>query len=310
MDEKKKSTISKAFSRTFNRKSLQTPPTSPSALHPQATKKQGATEPTKTPAPIDTTSTNVVNANAIANAKVKSANGGPLSPNSLVSPPESAGMSLVTSPIQFANEEKEKSPRRSTMHGRDSTAMSNASTASRLGMSGSEDNNQDLGVNPADILLGRLVAYKTVIKNLQQYFAEIVVVESGVSKSMHKASTLIAVPFKDGTQFLGRGGLQDVCAGMRDSSKTRGEQHANAARFVEETIVKNLRRLKQDIKNKIKAFKSDANLYSTRLFKERELTQQRVGNLVKAIGLFAIAGGLHRDMEKLESDPYVINLCK
>jgi len=308
MDEKKKSTLSKAFSRTFNRKSLQSPPSSPSALHPQATKKQGVAEPTITPTPIDTTSTNVVNANAIGNGK--STYDGPLSPNSLVSPPESAGVSLVTSPIQFVNEEKEKSPRRSTMHVRDSTAMSNASTASRLGMSGSEDNNQDAGLNPADILLGRLVAYKAVIKNLQQYFAEIVVVESGVSKSMHKASTLIAVPFKDGTQFLGMGGLQDVCAGMRDSSKLRSEQHANAARFVEETIVKNLRRLKQDIKNKIKAFKSDANLYSTRVFKERELTQERISNLAKAVGLFEMAGGLQRDMEKWESDPYVINLCK
>ncbi|GJJ68157.1 hypothetical protein EMPS_00503 [Entomortierella parvispora] len=310
MEGMKKSTLGKAFSRTFNRKSLQSSLSSPSTLHLQSTKKQGVAEPAKALAPIVTTTTIVDNADADANAigNGRSTNDGPLSPISLVSLTESNSASLVTSPTRFVYEEEEALPRRSTTHVRDWTAMSNASTVSCLGMSGSEDNNQDASSNPADILLRRLVAYKAVIKNLQQYFAEIALIESGIAKSMNKASNLVVIPFKDGTQFLGRGGLQDVCAGVRDSSKLRSEQHANAARFLEETIVRSLRRLKQDIKNRIKAIKSDANLYSTRLFKERELTQERIGKLAKAIGLFEMAGGLQRDMEKLESDPYVINL--
>ncbi|KAG0364895.1 hypothetical protein BGX24_004411 [Mortierella sp. AD032] len=135
-------------------------------------------------------------------------------------------------------------------------------------------------------------------------------VEQGTSKAMQHASTLIYVPFRDGHQFVGQGGLQDVCIGVRDSAKTRGEQHAAAGRFVDETIVKNLRRLKQDIKGRVKALKSDASLYSSKVFKERELTQERIGQLAKAIGLFEkVAAGYQPDMEKSHSDPYLIHLA-
>ncbi|KAK3847009.1 MAG: hypothetical protein J3R72DRAFT_362747 [Linnemannia gamsii] len=166
------------------------------------------------------------------------------------------------------------------------------------------------GLNPADILLNRLISYRAIVKNLQQYFTEIAMVEQGTSKAMQRASTLIYVPFRDGHQFVGQGGLQDVCIGVRDSAKTRGEQHAAAGRFVDETIVKNLRRLKQDIKGRVKALKSDASLYSSKVFKERELTQERIGQLAKAIGLFEkVATGYQPDMEKSHSDPYLIHLA-
>ncbi|OAQ32943.1 hypothetical protein K457DRAFT_70022 [Linnemannia elongata AG-77] len=190
------------------------------------------------------------------------------------------------------------------MHVRDGTGLSNTSTTSRHGLSGEDGE----GLNPADILLNRLNAFKGVIKNLQQYFTEIAEVETGVSKAMNKASGVLVVPFKDGQQFLGKGGFQDVCVGLRDSAKTNSEQHASAARFVEETIVKNLRRLKQDIKNKIKALKADTSLYSNKVFKEREATQERIASLAKAIGLFDMSGQHQPDMEKMHSDPYVINI--
>ncbi|ORZ28921.1 hypothetical protein BCR41DRAFT_297896 [Lobosporangium transversale] len=183
--------------------------------------------------------------------------------------------------------------------------MSNASSTSRHGLAGEEGE----GLNPADILLNRLTAFKDVIKNLQHYFEEVVEVETNVSKAMNKASGVITVPFKDGQQFLGKGGLQDVCTGLRDSAKTRSDQHASAARFVDETIVKNLRRLKQDIKGRIKALKTDSNLYNNKVFKERELTQEKVAALAKAIGLFDMSGQHQSDMEKVQSDPYVINLA-
>lgn len=296
MEEKKKSTLGKAFSRTFSRK--QAPPSPVAAAKP--------IEKPISEKPIDSHPSNGTLAPAAAPAPVAAPN--PISPISIptpnttsVSPPDSTDHSRVTSPTIAP-----QSPQNNSMHVRDGTGLSNTSTTSRHGLSGEDGE----GLNPADILLNRLNAFKGVIKNLQQYFTEIAEVETGVSKAMNKASGVLVVPFKDGQQFLGKGGFQDVCVGLRDSAKTNSEQHASAARFVEETIVKNLRRLKQDIKNKIKALKSDTNLYSNKVFKEREATQERIATLAKAIGLFDMSGQHQPDMEKMQSDPYVINICK
>ncbi|KAF9095882.1 hypothetical protein BGX29_009584 [Mortierella sp. GBA35] len=222
---------------------------------------------------------------------------------------------VVPPPVHFAATKKNtkasgetattpKSPLTAKAHVRESTVMSTASTDSDMMPVTLPEN----GLNPADILMNRLLSYRAIVKNLQQYFIEIVLVEQGTSKAMQRASTLIYVPFKDGHQFVGQGGLQDVCIGVRDSAKTRSEQHAAAAKFVDETVVKNLRRLKQDIKVRVKTLKSDTALYSNRLFKERETTQEKIGQLAKAIGLFEKVG-YQADMEKVQSDPYLIHLA-
>lgn len=298
MEEKKKSTLGKAFSRTFSRKSTQPAP----APAPAA--------PVAAPAPAKTASSPPPSNGALAPAPVSGGLASALSPVSIptpnmasVSPPDSTDISRVTSPT---HDDSPKSPQNNSMHLRDGTGLSNSSTMSRQGLSGEDGE----GLNPADILLNRLTAFRGVVKNLQQYFTEVAQVETGVSKAMNKASGVIVVPFKDGQQFLGKGGLQDVCAGIKESAKTRSDQHISAARFVEETIVKNLRRLKQDIKGRIKALKADTNLYNSKVFKEREATQEKIASLAKAIGLFDMSGQHQPDMEKMNSDPYVINIGK
>ncbi|KAG0328963.1 hypothetical protein BGZ99_003827 [Dissophora globulifera] len=265
-----------------------------------------------------------------------------LSPDANVLSPESAGPSQLSSTVRFADQHTHTqqsnailngdsahiyddnfangtannipdpiSPYINAMHQREGTGMSGSSTTSHQGLSPVLDDNPSRpegGLNPADILFHRLVAYHGIVKNLQQYFTEIALIENGIGKAMHKASTLIVVPFRDGHQFLGKGGLQDVCVGVRESSKVRSDQHASAARFIEETVIKNIRRLKQDIKNYMKSLRSDTTLYATRVFEERMITQERIGNLAKAIGLFEKVGGYQPDMERVQSDPYVINL--
>lgn len=315
MEEKKKSTIGKAFSRTFGRKSTtpqaSTPAPAAAPITVAAPVAAPATAPVAAPvaAPVEKPIEAASNGALAPPHSNGSSNGNPFSPISIatpnmttISPPDSSNISRVASPTH----DSPKSPINSSMHMRDGTAMSNSSTMSRHGLSGEDGE----GLNPADILMNRLVAFRSVIKNLQQYYTEVAQVETGVSKAMHKASGVITVPFKDGQQFLGKGGLQDVCAGIRDSAKLQSDQHASAARFVEETIVKNLRRLKQDIKGKIKALKSDTSLYSNRVFKERELTQEKIATLAKAIGLFDMSGQHQPDMEKMQSDPFIINLGK
>ncbi|KAF8951009.1 hypothetical protein BGZ52_000854 [Haplosporangium bisporale] len=305
MEEKKKSTIGKAFSRTFGRKSTAEKAPTPAPVPAPAPVAPVAPVVPVAVKPVDPSSNGAL-------AHPNGSNGNPFSPISIptpnmttVSPPDSTNVSRVASPAQDSSPKSPKSPLNSSMHIRDGTAMSNSSTMSRHGLSGEDGE----GLNPADILMNRLLAFRGVIKNLQQYYTEVAQVETSVSKAMHKASGVITVPFKDGQQFLGKGGLQDVCAGIRDSAKLQSDQHANAARFVEETIVKNLRRLKQDIKGKIKALKADTNLYSNRVFKEREATQEKIASLAKAIGLFDMSGQHQPDMEKVQLDPFIINLA-
>ncbi|KAI8606713.1 hypothetical protein EDD21DRAFT_360239 [Dissophora ornata] len=300
MEEKKKSTFGKAFSRTFSRKT-------PAAAPP------GAVAPAAAPASAPAMAVDALpSKDAVTPASVPAGEASPLSPISIpspevasVTPPVSTDVSHATSPAQVPHNDSPMSPTNHSMHPRDGTGLSNASTVSRQGLAGEDGE----GLNPADILLNRLAAFRGVVKNLQKYFTEVAQVETGVSKALNKASGVIVVPFKDGQQFLGKGGLQDVCIGIRDSAKTRSDQHASSARFVEETIVKNLRRLKQDIKARVKTLKADSNLYSNKVFKEREATQEKIASLAKAIGLYDMSGQHQPDMEKMGSDPYVINLA-
>lgn len=307
MEEKKHTTLSKAFSRAFGRKTAPDPS--------EATTKQE--DPTALPpnndhhTVVDTHPTNPAHVADPAAHPAHGTNGtaplittGNPNPNTVLPstqspdtayPPESAGVG--------------------PHHFHDGANLSRSSTLSRPGgLSDTEGhhnvNNPDGGLNPANVLLSRLTAYHAVVKNLQLYFNEIALVEQDIAKSMHKASTSISIPFKDGQQFMGKGGLQDVCVGVRDSAQARSEQHTAAARVIDETVVKNLRRLKRDIKSKIKGFKNDANLYATRVFKEREWSQEKTANLAKAIGLHEKGGHHQSDMEKTNSDPYLINLGK
>ncbi|KAG0011241.1 hypothetical protein BGZ80_000827 [Entomortierella chlamydospora] len=331
MDLKKKSTLSKAFSR-FRRKSASqpdsnSPPTAalesnsaeaaPSSQPAVAPSSEPAVAPSSEPPAlpekhitIDTKPTNLPAANDNGMSHLDDGHNivtPPVSPlTSSMHPHVNTGMShlsdshnTVTPPI---------SPLSSSMHPHENTAMSSESSTSNQVLSSTEGNNQEEGLNPADLLLSRLTAYRLVLKDLQKYFTEIVSIENGIAKAMHKASNTIVVPFKDGTQFMGKGGFQDVCIAIHNSTRVRGDQRASAARFVDETIVTSFRRLKKDIKAKIKNLKSDTNLYETRVYKEREATQERIGSLAKAIGLFENSGGHQLDMEKSHSDPYLLNL--
>ncbi|KAF9935872.1 hypothetical protein BGZ67_002897 [Mortierella alpina] len=287
--EYKRRSIGKAFSRTFSRKGT--------AYQPQPPAKSALVD---APPTINTTHLTP-------------------SASSTMTSNSSPGSATTSGPNSPTHPTRERStalrpPRDTSRHLRYSTATSNTSISSHISLSSPEDNvnsnSYEGGLNPADILLSRLLAYKSIVKNLQHYFSEIAQVETGTAKAMHKASSLIVVPFKDGQhQFLGTGGLLDVCVSLRDSAKTRGEQHANAAAFVEAMVVKNLRRLKRGIKDRIKALKSDAILYCTKVFREREATLEKIEALTKAISFAELARFHPPDTDKNHADPYVINLA-
>ncbi|KAF9150202.1 hypothetical protein BG015_007999 [Linnemannia schmuckeri] len=319
------STIGKAFSRTFGRKSsVAAPkPTTTTATSPPASPQPAAAAvPPQKQVFIDTHPDTL--ATNGGHGRGKFSGGGQnslLSPDSIPSPTLQATVSPPDSAVPFSSEKSTDppvhfatngnggvtgamSPRMThTSHMRESTAMSTTSTDEEtVPATGDKD-----GLNPADMLLSRLISYQAIVRNLQHYFAEIAMVEEGTSKAMQRATASIYVPFKDGHQFVDKGGLQDVCIGVRDSAKIRSEQHAAVARFVDETVVKNLRRLKHEIKSKTKALKADSGLYNMKVFKERAASQERIGQLAKAIGFLEnVRGGHHPDAH---SDPYLIHLA-
>ncbi|KAF8940205.1 hypothetical protein BGZ47_007829 [Haplosporangium gracile] len=319
------STIGKAFSRTFGRKSSVAAPksTTTTATSPPASPQPvAATIPPHKQVFIDTHPDTLATNGGHGNGYFSGADQNSLlSPDSIPSPNLQATVSPPNSAVPFSPEKSTAppvhfatngnggvsgamSPRMThTSHMRESTAMSTTSTDEEMmPTAGDKD-----GLNPADMLLNRLTSYRALVRNLQQHFNEIALVEEGTSKAMQRATTLIYVPFRDGHQFVDKGGLQDICIGVRDSAKIRSEHHAAAARFVDETVVKNLRRLKQDIKSRIKSLKADSSLYNMKVFKERAASQERIGQLAKAIGLLEnVRGGHHPDVH---SDPYLIHLA-
>lgn len=101
-------------------------------------------------------------------------------------------------------------------HARDATAMTNTSTVSRIsaGLSSSFSSSGDdsfsgdgYGQNPTDILQARLHGYRSIVKNLQQFFVEVAALEVTTGRAWSKAVSVLMVPFKDGHQFLGKGGM-------------------------------------------------------------------------------------------------------
>ena len=65
---------------------------------------------------------------------------------------------------------------------------------------------------------------------------------------MTKLGGVIQVPLREGNQFLGEDGVQDIFYDIRDKTRVIADQHANLAKTVEGSIVQHLEKLRTEIK--------------------------------------------------------------
>ncbi|EIM19868.1 hypothetical protein WALSEDRAFT_61229 [Wallemia mellicola CBS 633.66] len=136
---------------------------------------------------------------------------------------------------------------------------------------------------PSDILLDRFNAWKTITKNLIAYFEGIADIESNTARELTKLGGVIQVPFKEGSQFMGHGGLQDIFFEVRDKSRSIADHHANLAKTIDGSIVQHLHKLRAEIKAHIRNIANDTSKLATSVAREREYSMRTVSDLQKAI---------------------------
>ena len=108
------------------------------------------------------------------------------------------------------------------------------------------------------LLLSLIIAgWKHITKQLIAYFEGIADIEYNTAKELTKLGGVIQVPFREGGQYLGEGGIQDIYYGIRDKTRTIADHHANLAKTVEGSIVQHLQKLRAEIKAHVKNIQQD-----------------------------------------------------
>ncbi len=96
---------------------------------------------------------------------------------------------------------------------------------------------------------------------------------------------MIQVPFREGNQFLGEDGIQDIYYGIRDKTRVIADHHANLGKTVEGSIVQHLQKLRSEIKAHVKNVQQDTGKLANSVAKEREMSTKMITDLAKSITL-------------------------
>ncbi|KAI5474456.1 PH domain containing protein [Pseudohyphozyma bogoriensis] len=138
-------------------------------------------------------------------------------------------------------------------------------------------------LRPSDVLCARFQAWKRLVKNLIQYFEGIADIENNTAKELTKLGGVIQVPFREGNQFLGEGGVQDIFYHVREKTRLIADTHANLAKTVEGSIVQHLQKLRVELKAHIRNIQQDTGKLAAAVAKERELSTKLITDLARSI---------------------------
>ena len=116
---------------------------------------------------------------------------------------------------------------------------------------------------------------------LISYFEGISDIEYNTAKEMTKLGGVIQVPFREGNQFLGEDGLQDIFYSIREKTRTISDHHANLAKTVEGSIVQHLHKLRQEIKAHIANVQQDTGKLANMVAREREVSTKMISDLAR-----------------------------
>ncbi|KAH8554795.1 hypothetical protein BGW37DRAFT_210706 [Umbelopsis sp. PMI_123] len=159
------------------------------------------------------------------------------------------------------------------------------------------------GINPAEVLVNRLDAWRVMIKMFIAYFDEIAKAEIQMSRNYMRVSGIIQIPIREG-HFKEENGIHDVCVAFRDGSKSVSEDHEDFAKFIMENVLPSLIRVKKKIKDKMREMKSDEGLHLDILWKEIDLTKKAMAYLDKQCA----AAKLQHPSQQVSQDPWLANL--
>jgi len=158
-------------------------------------------------------------------------------------------------------------------------------------------------LRPSDILIERFNGWKHITKQLIAYFEGIADIEYNTAKELTKLGGVIQVPFREGNQFLGEEGIQDIYYGIRDKTRLIADHHANLAKTVEGSIVQHLQKLRSEIKAHVRNVQQDTGKLANSVAKEREMSTKMISDLARSITLLK-----NTPMSvTAKEDPYTVN---
>ncbi|KAI8994940.1 hypothetical protein BDB01DRAFT_831879 [Pilobolus umbonatus] len=163
----------------------------------------------------------------------------------------------------------------------------------------------DTGINPVNLLVGRLEAWESAIKDIVSMFKKVYIVEGKTAKGLISASRDISIPFKGDGQFLEGGGIQEVWSSMRDYIMQRGILHHESGDYIRRAVIPSFKAIKTDVKNMIMSIVKDKSLRSDSIFQSRVEVDRMIARLDNTIEFF------HRDplQASQNTDPFLMNLA-
>ena len=93
------------------------------------------------------------------------------------------------------------------------------------------------------------------------------------------------MPFREGNQFLGEDGLQDIFYSIREKTRTIADHHSNLAKTVEGSIVQHLEKLRAEIKAHVRNVQQDTGKLANTVAREREISTKMISDLARSITL-------------------------
>jgi PH domain len=185
-----------------------------------------------------------------------------------------------------------------------SNSMSRRSGSIGRSGTGGFSSNAD-GINPSEVLISRLDAWRVMIKMFIEYFDEIAKAEVQMARNYIRLSGIIQLPIREG-HFKEDNGIQDVCVAFRDGSKSVSEDHDDFAKFILENILPSLIRIKKKIKDRMREMKNDEGLHLDTLWKEMDQTKKAMAFLDKQCAV----AKLQQPSQQISQDPWLANLRK
>ncbi|KAI9280625.1 hypothetical protein BC943DRAFT_383170 [Umbelopsis sp. AD052] len=171
----------------------------------------------------------------------------------------------------------------------------------RSGTGGFSSNSD--GINPSEVLISRLDAWRVMIKMFIDYFDEIAKAEVQMARNYMRLSGIIQLPIREG-HFKEDNGIQDVCVAFRDGSKSVSEDHDDFAKFIMENVLPSLIRIKKKIKDRMREMKNDEGLHLDTLWKEMDQTKKAMAFLEKQCAV----AKLQQPNQQVSQDPWLANL--
>ncbi|KAI8581338.1 hypothetical protein K450DRAFT_232554 [Umbelopsis ramanniana AG] len=164
-------------------------------------------------------------------------------------------------------------------------------------------NSSSDGINPSEVLISRLDAWRVMIKMFIDYFDEIAKAEVQMARNYMRLSGIIQLPIREG-HFKEDNGIQDVCVAFRDGSKSVSEDHDDFAKFIMENVLPSLIRIKKKIKDRMREMKNDEGLHLDTLWKEMDQTKKAMAFLDKQCAV----AKLQQPSQQVSQDPWLANL--